>query len=732
MNQSGSLLRLLHLVGLLWLVPLVSLADSDLPPAAQRTVDFANDIQPIFTQRCIACHGAEKRRGGLRLDRASDAQVGGDTGPAFIPGRSDESLLIEKVAGLDPVGIMPPKGDPLDDAQIGLLRAWIDQGADWPVDPVEAGTKSGETHWAFRPVKRPALPEVQNRSWPRNPIDRFVLAKFEREGLNPSPEADRFTLVRRLYLDLIGLPPSIDEVESFLADDRPDAYERLVERLLASPHYGELWGRRWLDAARYADTNGYEKDRPRSIWPYRDWVIRALNDDMPFDQFTIEQIAGDMLPDASLSQKIATGFHRNTMINEEGGIDVEEFRFASLIDRVATTGTVWLGLTIQCAQCHSHKFDPITQREYYQFLAFLNNADEPEIEVPTPPITQRRSEIQREVNARMADLRNQFPLPEERDTSVSIEEQRNQHLKSRLAEWEAQVHPVRWTTLTPTTLVSAKHATMEILDDQSVLVSGDKPNNDTYVVELPTHLEGITALRLEVLPHESLPDGGPGRAPLFSVGDFLLTELQVGATTPDDPETVRPLQLQDATEDYCEKGHPAGKAIDGISDTGWNIKGATGQAHAAVFSFTEPVGDARGFRMVLTMHQEYIHQMTIGRFRVSVTTDPQPVKASGLPTEVETALLVPADQRTEAQSERIQRHFLSVTPELAEQNKAITALRKAMPEHPTTMIMRDAGASTNGRRTSIDGENSSVQPSRSSRGCLPCSTPCLMTCHATD
>ena len=259
------------------------------------------------------------------------------------------------------------------------------------------------------PPQQSPLPEVKKNDWPRNAIDHFILARLESESLTPSPEADRYTLARRVHLDLIGLPPTPEEVDSFVNDSAPDAYERMVERLLASPHYGERWARRWLDLARYADTNGYEKDRVRSIWPYRDWVINALNADMPFDQFTVEQIAGDLLPDATLSQRIATGFHRNTMLNEEGGIDPLEFRFYAMVDRVNTTATVWMGLTLGCGQCHTHKFDPLTQTDYYRTMALLNNADEPELTVPDEKIAARRAEIERQIAAIESDLVNRFP-----------------------------------------------------------------------------------------------------------------------------------------------------------------------------------------------------------------------------------------------------------------------------------------------------------------------------------
>ncbi|MGQ0636509.1 MAG: PSD1 and planctomycete cytochrome C domain-containing protein [Planctomycetaceae bacterium] len=379
------------------------------PPLAQadpdaKTVDFDRDVRPILEQRCVKCHGAEKQKSGLRLDTLKAATAGGDSGPAIEPGASAESLLVQALSGSDGVAKMPPKGEPeLSADEIATLRAWIDQGARGPESEVAAEAQAQRsTHWSFQPVARPQTPEVREPEWVRTPIDAFILARLETEGLAPSPEADRVTLIRRLCLDLLGLLPSVAEVDEFLADERPGAYERLVERLLSSPHYGERWGRHWLDLARYADSNGFTRDFARTIWKYRDWVIDALNRDLPFDLFTIEQVAGDMLPGCRLDQLLATGFHRNTTINEEGGTDPEQFRVESVVDRVNTTGVVFLGLTVGCAQCHAHKYDPISQREYYQLFAFLNNAEEPKIDVPTEEQMregqpQRRDELQQEI-----------------------------------------------------------------------------------------------------------------------------------------------------------------------------------------------------------------------------------------------------------------------------------------------------------------------------------------------
>src|SRR4051794_11554763 len=381
-------------------------------------VDFNRDVRPILSGSCFKCHGVDDaaRKGKLRLDVRESALKGGKSGdPAVTPGKPDDSELVRRVFSNDPDGVMPPASTKvvLTDAQQQTLRRWVAQGAEY------------QPHWAFVAPKRAPLPDVKQADWCRNTIDRFVLSRLEAEGLRPSSEADRYTLVRRLYLDLIGIPPTPAEADAFVGDPSPDAYEKVVDRLLASPHYGERWARRWLDLARYADTNGYEKDRARPIWPYRDWVIQAINRDQPFDQFTIEQIAGDMLPGAGVEQRIATGFHRNTMLNEEGGIDPNEYRFLAMTDRVATTGTVWLGLTIGCAQCHTHKYDPIPHKDYYGLFAFFNSASEVDLPLPSPTEIASYPKRLAAYNAEKKALEQSI----ERDESTSR--------PARQAAWEA-------------------------------------------------------------------------------------------------------------------------------------------------------------------------------------------------------------------------------------------------------------------------------------------------------
>ena len=397
-----------------WIVTVAPVAAADnpaLPPAAQKKIEFARDIQPLLAERCQVCHGPRQQMSGLRLDEKQSALR------VIQPGKSAESRLIRMVSGLEKK-VMPPVGARLTAAQIGLLRAWIDQGVDWPSAAVTtataaAGGAPSSTHWAFQKIRRPDLPAVRDHAWPRNPIDNFILAKLESEGIAPSPEASKPTLIRRLSLDLIGLPPTPEEVAAFLADNRPDAYERLVDRLLASPHYGEKWGRHWLDLARYADSDGYEKDRSRPwAWRYRQWVIEALNRDMPFDEFTIEQLAGDLLPNRTTDMLVATGFNRNTLTNREGGTDPEQFRDEQVLDRAATLGTVWLGLTVGCAQCHDHKYDPISQKEFYQLTAFFNTQEEVNVPAPLPgelgPYLAARPEYERKRNELLAE----YKIPE--------------------------------------------------------------------------------------------------------------------------------------------------------------------------------------------------------------------------------------------------------------------------------------------------------------------------------
>lgn len=400
----------------------------------EQAIDFAKQVRPIFAKHCFSCHGAIKQKSGLRLDQKEDAMRGGKSGRVIEPGKPDESELFYLVTTEDPEEIMPPKGEALSDKEIEILKAWIEQGANWPDEAISEDGRRISKHWSFMPVKQFQPPQVKQKDWPRNDIDRFILAKLESMNLQPSREADRHTLIRRLYLDLLGVLPSIEDVDAFVADKRPDAYEQLVDRILKSPHYGERWGRHWLDQARYADSHGYSVDGARTMWPFRNWVIKAINEDMPFDQFTIEQIAGDLLPKATVSQRVATAFHRNTLINQEGGTKADQFRVEATIDRVNTTAQVWLGLTIGCTQCHNHPYDPLTQKEFYQFFDFFNHAQDGNNTGPTARYVPTDVEAkEKALRAAIATKEKEVKLAKEGDAKKAMQGEVNK-LKAELSK----------------------------------------------------------------------------------------------------------------------------------------------------------------------------------------------------------------------------------------------------------------------------------------------------------
>lgn len=542
--------------------------------------------------------------------------------------------------------------------------------------PLDADSSHpSSSHWSFIPPERPEIPQVQKERWPKNPIDAFVLAQLEEKGLQPVPEASPEMLMRRLSLDLIGLPPTLEELDLFLQDKSTPSetsYDRLVETLLASPHYGERWARRWLDAARYADTNGYEKDLPRSIWPYRDWVIRAFNQNMPFDQFTVEQLAGDLLPKPDLSQRVATGFHRNTMINEEGGVDPEQFRVESIIDRVDTTGRVFLGLTIACAQCHDHKYDPISQQEYYEFFAFFNNDDEPAIEVPTRAQRQTRTNILQ----RIAGLEDQA-LKAQPD------------LVNQQREWEVSVSAdlPEWLVLDPFSYFGAVGTKFTELSDHSLLATASSPPVSTYTVVFNTHITHITAVRLEALTDPNLPYQGPGRA---ENGNFVLTDFQLDAAPLTDTNATRQVPFQRVTADFSQPDFEVAKALDDDEKTGWGIDAGhalRNQDRKAVFQVVEPFGFANGTRLVFKMKQLHGSQHTIGRFRLSVTTAQPPVEADPLPTAVRDSLSIQPENRSPEQERAVFRAFRREQESLSDLNRQIAEIWKEWPEAATSLVL---------------------------------------------
>ncbi len=836
--------------------------------------DFDTAVRPILDTHCFDCHNPEKRKSGLDLTTSATATTGGDSGlAAFAPHDPAGSSALTRIQSDDPEEQMPPKGDRLTEAEITTLQAWVQAGAARGAED-QSATALRSDHWSFQnPVQAP-LPEVANTTWPRNPIDRFILHGLESIGLEPAARADKTKLLRRVYLDLVGLPPSPDEIATFLADTRDDAYERVVEQLLDSPHYGEKQAIAWLDIAHYADSNGYEKDRHRSIWPYRDWVIQALNDDLPYDTFVVKQLAGDLLQYATESDHVATGFLRNSLYNEEGGVDVEEFRFEAMVDRVNTVSTAMLGLTMNCAQCHTHKYDPITQREYYQFYAFLNNTENVETEIRDPNVTTARAAIQQKMDSIIADLPNRFPVdaPQTRDVALAPDKVENNskaqatplqdasilisgpaadkdtytvHLPTTIkelqavrvealphdtlnqygpgradngnfvlseiqvyaitgdgkerrldlaraeADFEQKDYPVAqaldgkadtgwgianeegdtnvkrtatfyftqtvklatdedlrvklqcsngnqhilgrfritaveqfypesdvpdaerrtaylakqqaawenekraqakdWHIQDPLTFVSGKTATLKKLGDASILVMGEFPNVDTYTVTFRTDLKGITGMRLEALPHETLPGGGPGRGVIMSGdGDFFLSEVRLNAASWNGGEAPETIALEKPSASFAAEGKDIALTLDGQVDTGWSVNGKQGQAVYATFSFAEALpGYDGGTLLSLDLEHFFVHQHTLGRFRISLTTDQGEIVTTGLPADLEAALLLAKEDRSATQLSALKEQYLLIAPELSAAHNELTALAQQMPQYVRTLTLQE-------------------------------------------
>jgi hypothetical protein len=635
-------------------------------------VDYNREIRPLLSDKCFQCHGPDEgtRKARLRLDTREGALA---KRGVIVPGDAAASRLLARITSQDPDQVMPPPstGHRLTALQVELVRRWIEEGA------------TMETHWAYVAPRRPAVPTVRRIGWARNPIDAFVLARLEAEGLAPSPEADRLTLLRRVSLDLTGLLPTPEEADAFLADRAPDAYERAVDRLLASPHFGERWARPWLDLARYADSHGYEKDRPRVMWKYRDWVVGAFNRDLPFDRFTIEQLAGDMLPEPTTDQLIATGFHRNTMLNQEGGVDDEEARWETLVDRTNTTATVWLGATLGCAQCHNHKYDPISQRDYYRMLAFFEGHDysmlvmpgsegwviEPELELPTPEQAARRVTIEAELQAVEAALKVEYPA-----------------LAAARAAWEEGLHraPTDWQPLVPTSAKATGGTRLTVLPDHSLLASTPEgsaaPATEDYLttVTLPATGGPWTALRVEVLPDASLPRGGPGRD---IYGNFVLSGIEarvgheaVGASKLS-PLRFTLVQVDDAagrlTLDW-----PYRWTIDATRD---EIR----QARQAVLVLEKPLSSkdaATGSLTISLKHSGRVVNQGLGRVRFSVTSSSEPVRIVGVPLRLREALQTVPAVRTAVQREQLEAQFRETTPLLKEERDRRRELRRSLDD----------------------------------------------------
>ena len=682
----------LVLAGALTLASLSLAADKKLPPPADREINFAKDVRPLLEKFCWRCHAEKKQESGLRLDSREALLKGGDLGQVVAAGDSERSKLITLVAGLDSQTTMPPEGDQLKPEQVGVLRAWIDQGCIWPdADAPEKETKN--THWAYQPIRRVVPPLVKKNDWVRNPIDSFVLAELEKRGIAPSPEADRVTLIRRLNLDLLGLPPTIEEVDAFVNDKRPNAYEELVDRFLKSPHFGERWARHWLDMARYADSDGYEKDNPRpDAYRWRDWVIDAINHDMPFDQFTVEQIAGDLLPEATAMQKLATAFHRQTLTNTEGGTDKEQWRVEACFDRTETTGAVWLGLTVGCARCHSHKYDAISHREYYQLFAAYNNGDEETAVVPKSP-----EEVAAYATAKAAHDVSVAELAGKLQTEQA-------KLGSAFAAWEAKTlaalaeaiaQPLKLHALEELKVDSDSGVTFEIQKDGSSLAKGENPPSATYTISGKTNVSNVTALRLDVLADKSLPASGPGRV---AHGNFVLNEMTVEVAPTPDFVNARKLEFAGAKADFEQADKPwkAIHVIDGKEDTGWAIAPQFGKDHWLVVLFNPnaigvgvnvsnaptpmPLGLNEPVYFRVQLRHLYGLQHTIGRFKLSLQTGIEP--AITLPENIQKLLAVKSDQRSAEQSQQLLDYYSTLDEATKNLVKQLDDLKKKEPPKP--------------------------------------------------
>ncbi len=593
------------------------IAQTDRP--ADRAVDFSKEIQPILARHCWSCHGKEKQESGLRLDSRQAMFLGGDSGKVVVSGKSANSRLIQLITSDDPDKAMPPEGARLNEREVASLRAWIDQGCVWPGS--EGIEKSQSTHWAYQPLHDFPLPVIKDVNWPKNAIDFFVAHELAKQSISPSPEANRYTLIRRLSLDLLGLLPSVEEVDEFVTDQRPNAYELLVDRLLDSKHFGERWGRHWLDLARYADSDGYEKDNARpDAYRWRDWVIDAINADMPFDQFTIEQLAGDLLPDASAMQRLATAFHRQTLTNTEGGTDKEQFRVEACFDRTETTGTVWLGLTIGCARCHSHKYDAISQREYYQMFAAFNNGDE---ETTVVPKSQAEVDAYQPAkaahDASVAELESQL-----RSAQLQQEPEFNKWLNEVLAQHQrAALEPVKQYALENVTIAGDGNMSFAIQSDGSILVTGDNPATAQYTITAKVPSADPSALRLDVLPDDSLPKKGPGRA---AQGNFVLSELIAeGSAIATFAEPQR-IEFVSAKADFEQADRPwqANGVFDGDSGTGWAIAPEAGKPHWLILQFKQPLDSQRSQFLRIRLSHQYGKKHTLGRFKLTLQTGYQP------------------------------------------------------------------------------------------------------------
>jgi hypothetical protein len=624
-------------------------------------IDFDRDVRPILTEHCFACHGpdAGKRKAGFRLDTKPGAFAELNGHRAIVPGKPDESPLVDRVRSDDPDEMMPPpearKRKPFSPADADLLRRWVAEGAVY------------KGHWAFEKPLRTSPPRAEAL----DTIDRFILARLAEQGLKPSPPADRVTLIRRLSFDLIGLPPTPAEVDAFVNDRSANAYEKLVDRLLASHHFGERMAVAWLDWVRYADTAGYHSDNHRDVSPYRDYVIEAFNKNKPFDRFTVEQIAGDLLPAATNEQRIGSGYNRMLMTTQEGGSQAKEYIAKYAADRVRNASTVWLGATLGCAECHDHKFDPYTTRDFYRFAAFF--ADIQEVPVGDQPVTRLPTpDQQARLDAIDAKAK---PLKTALDTATA-------ELKTAQAAWENEVSgpDLGWVTLKPKSAKSKAGATLKVEPDGTIKASGKAGESDVYTLEFNIEHPAITGLRIEVLPDPKLPAQGPGRA---VNGNFVLHEFT--ATT-----EGKPVAFASASATYSQPGWDVAGAIDGKAETGWAIAERAGKPSHAVFQTMLDIKGDKPVALTIQLDQHYGTQHVIGKFRIAATEARRPVKADSVPQPVREALSVEPSKRSKPHIDTIAAYYRTIAPILEPIRQELATLTRErdaiLASAPATLV----------------------------------------------
>ena len=664
-------------IGIAWSVPIGVGLSGEYTWADRPRVSFQQDVQPILRRHCDRCHGAKNQEAGLQLSRR-DAALDPEMG-IIVPGSADESLLLTRLTDEEAGDLMPLDGQPLSAKEIDVIRNWIDAGATWPEELAEP------SHWAYQTLDQTRPPAASDSTATPHPIDAFVLQRLASEDLEPSPPADQARLLRRVSLALTGLPPTSQQLDHFLADPAPDAYEKVVDRLLQSQRFGERWAIPWLDLARYADSNGFQADQIRDNWAFRDWVIRALNADMPFDQFVIEQLAGDLLPDATVDQRIATGFHRMTTCNVEAGVDPEANRVNQVIDRVNTTATVFMGTTLECAQCHDHKYDPFSQEDYYRLFAYFNNTplevkntsgvtfdfDGPKMELP---LLGSAAESRARLQLQLRELESQRrTLADSGDAAFNA--------------WRTRVRSAidaggGWRHSRPESFQTSGGESFEIADDGAVLLSGDIPDKAEYKFTFDVENAFVSAIRIDALTDDAIPGGGPGRGdPARS--NVILNEVIVEGLA---AQAARRIQLVDPVADFSQSGWDVAGAIDGDLKTGWAFSPQFGKPHWARFTFAEPLQPADGVqRLGVTLVQNFGRGRVYGKPRVALHFG-DPVLA-GLDQQV--IELAMKETLSDDEQLTLRSAFDSHDPRLAMIERQIVAARKELEQvqPDTTLVM---------------------------------------------